>query len=509
MKNVFKNLLENEKKEIAPTGQSGDNNRRDFLKKAGLGVGGVSLAGMMDARIEDTVAMATQNVRRSSAPSELRITDMRYAVVRHMGRGPIIRIDTNQGICGWGEVRDGGDERYALMLKSRLLGKNPCDVEMLLKEVRQFGFHGRQGGGFSAVDMALWDLCGKAFNVPAYQLLGGKYRSHVRLYADTANPRRPDWKERMKELIEVKGFTMLKFDFGLENINDRDKGVVNHKFWSNNNDPRTQYARSGNWGQYNTGTHNYMGYGRVQHPLTGVQVTEKGLDEIEAVVAAMREFVGPEIPMGGDHFGHFDINNHIRLGKRLDKYRLAWLEDTIPWWHIDELRMIKEAIETPICTGEDIFGLRGPGQGGFSSFGFKELIDARCVDVIHPDPGTSGGCLETKRIGDYAEHAGILMALHMAGTPICYSASVHLAAATENFYGMEHHSVWLPWWESMATPTGTNKLIDGGFAPVPDGPGLGIEPNLEVIKENLLPNTTFFAPTPEWDDIRSHDRLWS
>jgi L-alanine-DL-glutamate epimerase-like enolase superfamily enzyme len=500
MKTELGKILEKEKE---------DNSRRDFIKKTALGVGGVSLGGMMDARTEDTVAMATQNVRRSSAPSELRITDMRYAVVRHMGRGPIIRIDTNQGISGWGEVRDGGDERYALMLKSRLLGKNPCDVEMLLKEIWQFGYHGRQGGGVSAVDMALWDLAGKAYGVPVYQLLGGKYRNHVRLYADTANPRRPDWKERMKELIEDKGFTMLKFDFGLENINNRDAGIVNHKFWSNNNDPRTQYARTGNWGQYNTNRLNYMGYGRIQHPLTAVQVTEKGLDEIEEVVAAMREVVGPEIPMGGDHFGHFDINNHIRLGKRLDKYRLMWLEDTIPWWHIDELRTIKDSIETPICTGEDIFGLRGPGLGGISSFGFKELIDARCVDIIHPDPGTSGGLLETKRIGDYAEHAGIAMALHMAGTPICYAASVHLAAATENFIGCEHHSVWLPWWESMATPTGTNKLIDKGFAPVPDGPGLGIEVNLDVVRENLLPGTTFFAPTPEWDDIRSHDRLWS
>ena len=91
-------------------------------------------------------------------------------------RVPLIRIDTNQGLTGWGEVRDGGSKRYALMLKSRLLGENPCDVERVFKKIKQFGGHGRQGGGVSGVEMALWDLAGKAYGVPVYQLLGGKCR---------------------------------------------------------------------------------------------------------------------------------------------------------------------------------------------------------------------------------------------------------------------------------------------------------------------------------------------
>src|SRR5690348_15113869 len=167
-----------------PTLSREENSRRSFLKKSTLG--GIALGGaFMFSPIEELVAQTTQKVSRYSSPSDLRITDMRYCIIQNVGRTPIIRIDTNQGIYGLGEVRDGADERYALMLKSRILNQNPCNVEMLFKTVRQFGGHARQGGGVCAVEMALWDLCGKAYNVPVWQLLGGRYRDKVRIYADT------------------------------------------------------------------------------------------------------------------------------------------------------------------------------------------------------------------------------------------------------------------------------------------------------------------------------------
>ena len=148
--------------------------RRSFLKKAALG--GIALGGFMNMSIEDTLAHATSKVQRASAPSDLKITDMRYALTAAMGGTAIIRIDTNQGIYGLGEVRDGADPRYALMLKSRILGLNPCNVEMIFKIIRQFGGQSRQAGGVCAVEMALWDLCGKTYGVPVWQLLGGRYR---------------------------------------------------------------------------------------------------------------------------------------------------------------------------------------------------------------------------------------------------------------------------------------------------------------------------------------------
>ena len=157
------------RKEIENPATSRD--RRSFLKKAALG--GIALGGMMNLSIEDTIAQTTSKVSRASNPSDLKITDMRVALTAVMGGTAIIRIDTNQGIYGLGEVRDAADPKYALMLKSRLLGMNPCNVEMIFKTIKQFGGNGRQGGGVCGVEMALWDLCGKAYNVPAWLLLGG------------------------------------------------------------------------------------------------------------------------------------------------------------------------------------------------------------------------------------------------------------------------------------------------------------------------------------------------
>ena len=492
-------ILENEKNEKTQVEhESGENSRRDFLKKAAWG--GVALGGMMAASIEDTVAMTTQNVRRASSPSELRITDMRYAVVQNVGRTPLLRIDTNQGIYGLGEVRDGSDERYALMLKSRIVGLNPCNVEMIFKIIRQFGYHARQGGGVSGVEMALWDLCGKAYGVPVWQMLGGRYRDRIRLYADTASPRTNDFRERMRKITEDYGFTWLKMDLGIHLTRDRDKGIVNNKFWD------------GASGQYNMTVRgsqiiDYMGYGWREHPFTQVQLTDEGLESLAEIVEQLRDAIGYEIPLSSDHYGHFDINNHIRLGRKLEKYRLAWLEDCTQWWRFDQLKTLKDAIETPVATGEDTFGLRGPGL----SLGFKDIIDARCVDIIHPDLATSGGILETKRIGDYAQEGGVAMAMHMAGTPVCYMANVHCAAATENFLAMEHHSVESNWWYDMVKMTGKQPLFDKGFAPVPlDSPGLGIELNEDVVKEHLIrDDKSYFEPTPQWDNKNSNDRLWS
>jgi hypothetical protein len=146
---------------------STSNDRRSFLKKAAMG--GIALGGLMKLSVEDTIAQTTSNIQRCSNPSELKITDMRYALTAAMGGTAIIRIDTNQGIYGLGEVRDGADPRYALMLKSRILGLNPCNVEMIFKIIKQFGGQSRQGGGVSGVEMALWDRCGKAYGVPVWQ----------------------------------------------------------------------------------------------------------------------------------------------------------------------------------------------------------------------------------------------------------------------------------------------------------------------------------------------------
>ena len=486
MKTPSQKLLEKfglrEPESTIETSADQSNPRREFFKKAGLG--GMMLGGFMFSSLEDTLAQSTSKVNRNSAPSDLKITDMRYAVVMNgHARCPVIRIDTNQGIYGLGEVRDQGSWRYAMFLKSRILGMNPCNVEMIFKRIKQFGFHGRQGGGVCAVEMALWDIAGKAYNVPCYQLLGGKYRDKVRLYADT--PQRENEAEfvaLINKRLDQQGFTFMKMDFGIELLKGIPGTTTNSNFW----DIGRQW------------TNDPMTYGATEHQYTQVQITDKGLDILANRIAVVREKMGYEIPLASDHYGHFDHNNAIRLGRAVEKYRLAWLEDMIPWRFTDHWKIISDAIETPTTTGEDIYLKED----------FIKLIDHKAIDIVHPDLATSGGLLETKKIGDYAEEKGVAMAMHFAGTPVSFMANIHCAAATQNFMALEHHSVDVGYWLDLVKTK--SPIVDKGFANGPEVPGLGVELNEEVVKKHLDPeHNAYFAPTPEWNVDRSWDRLWS
>ena len=130
------------------------------------------------------------------------------------------------------------------------------------------------------------------------------------------------------------------------------------------------------------------------------------------------------------------------------------------------------------------------------------------MDIIHPDLASSGGLLETKKIGDTAMEYGHAMAMHFAGTPISFMANVHCAAATENFLALEHHSVDVPWWSNLVKGN-VDPIYEKGFAIVPNKPGLGVEPNPDEVKKHLAPGTGYFEPTENWDNERSWDRLYS
>ncbi len=464
--------------------------RRHFLKTAGMT--GLSLGTLAMARPEAQVDHLAQNVNRRSSPSKLEITDLRIAEVGGIPfRCPIIRIDTNQGISGYGEVRDNGPKEYALFLKSRILGENPCNVEKLFRIIKQFGHHGRQGGGVAGVETALWDLAGKAYGVPVYQMLGGRYRDRVRLYADTTSSPDPvAFARRMKETRVDAGYTALKMDLGIELISRAGgEGVlVNTRTWGPVGEAELRSQYSSQRGDY----------GQIDHPFTRIQITEKGLDLMEQFVAVMREHVGYEIQLGIDHTGHFDKNEAIKLARRMEKYSLAYMEDLVPWTYTDDWKDITDATTTPTKTGEDIFALEG----------FKPLIDKRAVDIVHPDLGSAGGILETKRINDYASERGIATNYHYAGSPIGFYASVHAAAACQYFGVLEHHSVGDTRWYNLIAGD-SSGVFDKGYTRVPDGPGLGFELNLEAVKEYLVEGAGFFEPTPEWNEIRSWDRLWS
>ena len=238
----------------------------------------------------------------------------------------------------------------------------------------------------------------------------------------------------------------------------------------------------------------------VMHQFTGIQITDKGIDILCDYVEEVRSVIGYEIPLAVDHFGHIGVDSCIRLGQALDKYTLAWYEDMIPWQFADQWRQITDAVTTPTCTGEDIYLKEG----------FVPLFEKQAVRVIHPDLASSGGILETKKIGDMAQEYGIAMAMHMAGSPISALANVHCAAATENFLVLENHSVDHPKWNELIEGL-PNPLIQDGYIQVPETPGLGFSDiNEEMFREHLDPRApVFFDSTEAWDKDWSWDRLWS
>ena len=411
----------------------------------------------------------------ASRPSDLRITDMRIVRLKNvpMRSSNLIRLDTNQGIYGLGEIRDGASFAYALILKRVIVGENPCNVDQVFRKIKQFGGHARQGGGVCAVEMALMDLAGKAYGVPAYQLVGGKFRDKVRIYCDTDSTQdAAEMGDRLKKRMES-GFTFLKMDIGLRLLRSVDGAV------------------SAPAGMLETNN--------VMHPFTGIHITEKGCDWLVDYVERVRNTIGYEIPLASDHFGHIGIESCIKLGKKLDRFNLAWYEDMVPWQFTDQYVRLTNACDTPICTGEDIYLKEG----------FKDLIENRAVGIIHPDLATSGGITETKRIGDYAQEHGVAMAMHMAATPVAQMASVHCAAATENFLALECHAIDYPEWNDLVTGI-SNPIVQNGYIDVPETPGLGIDLNEEAIKTHIDPDCPgYFEPTPEWDGEHVNDRLWS
>ncbi|MFT5365240.1 MAG: L-alanine-DL-glutamate epimerase-like enolase superfamily enzyme [Candidatus Latescibacterota bacterium] len=410
----------------------------------------------------------------NSSPSQLKITDMRIVNLKGAPmRSTLIRLDTNQGIYGLGEVRDGASFYYALMLKRIILGENPCNVDKIFRMIKQFGGHARQAGGVCAIEMALMDLAGKAYGVPAYQLAGGKFRDKIRCYSDTdSSPDAEEMGKRLKGRMDA-GFTFLKMDIGVR--------LIQH----------IPGALSYPQGMLETN--------RVMHPFTGIQFTTKGIDALVDYVSTVRDIVGYEIPLAADHFGHVNVESCIRLARALEPFSLAWLEDMIPWQFVDQWVRLKNATSAPVCTGEDIYLLEN----------FKPLIDNKAVSIIHPDLATSGGILETKKIGDYAQEHGIAMAMHMAATPVAQMASVHCAAATENFLILENHAVDYAPWNDLVTGL-PNPIIQNGYIDVPETPGLGLDLNEDAIKEHIDPDSPgYFESTEQWDNLRVNDRLWS
>jgi L-rhamnonate dehydratase len=337
----------------------------------------------------------------------------------------LIRIETDEGIYGWGEVDSSPEVARAVVeapvshgiargLGKVLIGRDPFDIEQLWESMyRATIYYGREAvvlHAISGVDMALWDILGKAVGKPVHKLLGGCYRSRARAYASLLMPETPAEVERLARGCVAEGFSAMKFGWG---------------------------------------------------PL--------GQDEYRDVelVAGARSGAG-EADLMIDVGQKYTVKQAIRVAKRLEKYSLSWLEEPLPPDNYDGYHELAGAVTLDIAAGEAESGRRA----------FRRLIEDCRIDVVQPDISRAGGLTETRKIAVFAHDANVRLVPHAFKTGILLAACLHLIAALPSTELLEF---------SLAdSPIRTDLLVEpfvprNGYVEVPNKPGLGIEVNPEVI----------------------------
>lgn len=457
-------------------------------------------------------------VKTASSPSELRITDMKICDIGAPYNTSIIKIITNQGLEGYGQVREGCSRIYAVMLKRFIIGENPCNVDKLFRRIKQFGGHSHQGGGVSGVEVALWDLAGKAYGVPVWAMLGGKFRDSIRIYCDTDLPGKPDGTtmgKALKERIDSKGYSIVKMDLSANELCfdipgaatfpadymrqarlDAEKRSIQYRDIDFSDPSLTKADRHNLIRERNEIVFRECIPGNQR----GIHLTDLGLDIMEEYVKEVRDVIGMEVPLATDHFGPLSVGSCIDLAKRLEKYNLAWMEDMIPWMLADDMAEIQRNTSVPICTGEDIYLKEN----------FMDLFEKRAIQIIHPDVFSVGGIYECKKVGDLAQDYGIPMIIHMNETPIAAMAAANVAACTENFFAQEfHHHDYNDYSDMVVTKH--NPIVEDGCITVPDDVGIGILAlNDEWLEAHLAISAggKVWHDTDEWDFWQSRDRIW-
>jgi L-alanine-DL-glutamate epimerase-like enolase superfamily enzyme len=426
-------------------------NRKAFLQKSVMGGMAIGYSGSV---IGSTFANPKESYSR---PSDLKITDIRGATLAAIYDFQIIKIYTNQGIIGLGEVRDAGWIAQALMLKPYLIGKDPLDIEPILLSIRHMTGPGRYAGGYAAIDMALMDIAGKALGVPCWKLLGDKVRDKIEIYADCPTVMK---EENLKLMMK------RRFDMGLKHYKiDLTPALLRN----------------------------------IQGTMANNLPTRKGLEVWGEHVAIARNIVGKDVRLGADHFGNMTVESGIELGNFLadPKYNVAYIEDVIHFQRFNAVnlnRQITQGSKTPTLNGEDIWSIEN----------FKPWCEQNAVTIIHPDLLTAGGMIETKKIADYAYQFGVRVMMHCASSPIGVMANVHTAATIREFISLESHTIEMPWVNDLVKGI-PKPIIQNGVIPVPDTPGLGIEFIDEVAEKYLREpkylayKSGLFNPTPEFD----------
>jgi L-alanine-DL-glutamate epimerase-like enolase superfamily enzyme len=351
----------------------------------------------------------------------MKIVDLKCAVI---GDNPVVRIVTDEGIDGYGEVESYKPYLtwHVLHLKPALIGEDPTNVERVMRKIRQRGGFKPWGSAVSAIEMALWDVAGKAAGLPVYKLLGGKVRDRVRVYNGAVrfpiNGYDPaDFAENMARMkASPEHFSIIKMGIA---FHSRMTSEVPDFYYG---EPQTKPFHG--------------------HPDRGL-LTEKGLNHVVACVAAMKEVLGHEVGLALDCGPGWTVPDAIRLSKAVEHLHVLWLEDLLtgdytPWVLADVYREVTRVAATPIHTGEQIFGRQN----------FKDLIEKHAVNIVGPDPCDVGGIAELKWIAEYADIHGILVAPHGTGNGLLGLAALVQVCATlpDNYIAFEYPVGKPAWW---------------------------------------------------------------
>ena len=417
-------------------------NRRTLLKGGLLSV--VGMAGRPSLRA------AVEQAAGESRRPKLKITDIRTAEVRVHGYQVQVRIYTDQGIVGQGESTDAAAGNVPLIrsFARMLIGQDPLNIEAAFERIRTSGiFAGAQGGQYvtalTGVEIALWDIAGKALGVPVYQLLGGKVRDRVRVYCDSgAREMTPGDQQSLARIRQIRdlGFTAAKID-----IDDAaDPARFDRVNWTASN-------------------------GEIDHML--------------AKIAFTRDNYPKEIDLAVDMHGRYDAATGKRVAKEVEKFKLLWLEEPVPAENIDAMRDIRASTNTPICCGENLY----------MRWGFREILEKRAADIIMPDFQKCGGLLEARKIADMAHTYYVPVAPHAVTSPIGMMATAHVCAAIPNFLVQEWH--WIDSLDLWRNWVKEGEIIHKGFIAVPEGPGIGVEMNDDGARKAQVPGTPWFEPT--------------
>jgi len=387
----------------------------------------------------------------------MKITDLKCTV---LGQNPVVRITTDEGISGLAEVESSKSylKPHVLFYKQLILGEEPTDVERVMLKIRRLGSFKPWGSAVSAIEMALWDIAGKAAGLPVYKLLGGKVRDKVRVYNGAVrfpmngfSPK--DYAENMAKMKAAKeGFTIIKQGIGFHS------GMV-----SNVPD---------------------FFYGEVQkggfHSNRGL-LTERGLKHVIDCVESMKNILGDEVGLALDCGPGWMVPDAIKLAKALEPLNVMWLEDLItgdyvPYVSADLYREVTQSTSTPIHTGEQIYLRQN----------FKDLIEKHAVNIIGPDPCDIGGIAELKWVAEYADLHGILMAPHGTGDGLIGLAALVQVSATlpQNYIAFEYPVGRPEWWYDIVEGL-PEPIVKDGFIEVWDKPGMGVELNEKAARKYL------------------------